>query len=76
MTTAQYLFQTIINPDVVYKSYLKWLGMLLPGCESVALRESRELPRCDFCDVELLLVLQPRTRLSYMQMGSAPWTCR
>ena len=50
--------------------------MLLPGCEHVVLRESRELPTCEFCDVKLLLVLQPRTRLSYMQMGLAPWTCR
>ena len=57
MTTAQ-IFPTIINPSVVYKSYLKWLGMLLPSCEPVVLRESRELPRWEFCDVELLLVLQ------------------
>ena len=40
MTTAQYLFQTIINPDVVYKAYLKWLGMLLPGCEPVVQMKS------------------------------------
>ena len=53
----------------MYKSYLKWLGMLLPGCESVVLRESHELPGCEFCDVELLLLLQPRTRLSYCADG-------
>ena len=40
MTTAQYLFQTIINPDVVYKAYLKWLGMLTPSGELVVQIES------------------------------------
>ena len=45
MTTAQYLFQTIINPDVVYKSYLKWLGMLLSGCEPMVHPDRvREVP--------------------------------
>ena len=53
----------------MYKSYLKWLGILLSGCEPVALRESCELPGCEFCDVELLLVLQPHTRLSYSADG-------
>ena len=40
MTTAQYLFQTKVNPDVVYKAYLKWLGMLTPGGEPVVQMES------------------------------------
>ena len=38
MTTAQFI-PTIINPNVVYKAYIKWLGMLLPKCELVVQRE-------------------------------------
>ena len=53
----------------MYKAYLKWLGMLLPGRKPVVLRESRELLIYEFCDVELLLVLQPHTRLSYCADG-------
>ena len=76
MTTAQIYSNNINQFQRCVQAYMKWLGMLLPGCVLVVLRESRELPRYEFCDVELLLVLQPRARLSYMQMGSAPWTCR
>ena len=32
-------------------------------------RESREIPGCWFCNVELFLVLQPRPRLSYCADG-------
>ena len=52
MTTAQYLFQTIINPDVVYK--------LLPGCEPMVQIESVRFLQCGFSNVEPFLVLQPR----------------
>ena len=39
MTTAQFI-PKIINPNVVYKSYMKWLGMLIPGCEPMVQRET------------------------------------
>ena len=73
MTTAQYLFQTKVNPDVVYKAYLKWLGMLTPGGEPVV----REVP---VARVQLRRT-RPRTAAQSMhwtmvQMGSAPWACR
>ena len=69
MTAAQFI-PTIINPSVVYKSYLKWLGMLLPGCKPEVQREYRS-PR-QFSDVELLLVglLQPCYKLSYGADGN------
>ena len=41
MTTAQYLFQTIVNPDVVYKAYFKWLGMLTGSAASVTLNQNK-----------------------------------
>ena len=61
MTTAQYLFQTIVNPDVVYKVYLKWLGMLTPGCEPVVQMESERFLSIGFGYVEL-----PRTAAQSM----------
>ena len=45
MTTAQYLFQTNVNPDVVYKAYLKWLRMLtLSGGRARSPDRVREVP--------------------------------
>ena len=59
MTTAQYLFQTKVNPDVVYKAYLKWLGMLTPSGEPVVQIESERFLLLGFSYVEPVLVLQP-----------------
>ena len=52
MTTAQYLFQTKVNPDVVYKSYLKWLGMLTPSDKPVVHIESERFLLLGFTYVE------------------------
>ena len=49
MTTAQYLFQTIVNPDVVY---LKWLGMLTPSDKPVVHIESERFLLLGFTYVE------------------------
>ena len=63
----------IISSNIVYKAYMKWLGMLLPGCEPVVLRVC---PWASWLRVVLYRrttsrgqILQLDTRPDYVQMG-------
>ena len=71
MTTAQIFIPTTNNQfqRCVYKSYIKWLGMLSPGCGPIGSMRERTSSYFNGSEVSsdciVGALLQPRTGLSY-----------